>query len=176
MKWTVAQLQKNQRNEFIIDETVNMERIKERDPTIREVSPMHISGRAEIDAKKVVFYLHIKGHFILPCSRTLVDVHYPIDVKTTEIFLLEDMPYESEEEIHVINGGVIDLFPIIEEILILEVPMQVFSEGETTEKGAPQEGKGWKVITEEEKKNQIDPRLAKLAQLFDEGKDSSSRS
>ena len=91
---------------------------------------MHITGRADIDSAKVTFHLTIKGHLILPCSRTLVDVNYPIHVDTTETFLLNGSHYESEEEVHQVNGDVIDLMPIIHEILLLEVPMQVFCEDE----------------------------------------------
>ena len=69
--------------------------------------------------------------------------------------------YESEEEVHQVNGDVIDLMPIIHEIFLLEVPMQVFCE-DSTEEGAPQSGKDWEVIHEQDKKEKIDPRLAGL--------------
>ena len=95
--------------------------------------------------------MSIKGHLTLPCSRTLVDVNYPIDVETTETFLLNDSIYEREEEVHQVKGDVIDLMPIINEILLLEVPMQVFVK-DRTEEGAPQSGKDWEVIHEQEKK------------------------
>ena len=36
--------------------------------------------------------------------------------------------------------------PIIHEILLLEVPMQVFCEDVASEEGAPQSGKDWEVI------------------------------
>ena len=49
---------------------------------------MHITGKADIDSTEVTFHLTIKGYLILPCSRTLVDVNYPIHVDTTETFLL----------------------------------------------------------------------------------------
>ena len=41
--------------------------------------------------------------------------------------------------------------PIIHEILLLEVPMQVFCE-DSTEEGAPQSGKDWEVVHEQDKK------------------------
>ena len=128
MKWTLSQLQKYRSKEFPIDEMVNADEIMKIDPTIRYVSPMHITGKADIDSAKVTFHLTIKGHLILPCSRTLVDVNYPINVDTTETFLLKGFDYESEEEVHQVKGDVIDLMPIIHEILLLEVPMQVFCE------------------------------------------------
>ena len=168
MKWTLSQLQKFRSKGLPIDETINMDEIKETDPTIRKVSPIHITGRTDIDSTKVTFHLNIKGSLVLPCSRTLVDVDYPINVETTETFLLKVSEYETdEEEVHQVKGDVIDLKPIIAEILLLEVPMQVFCE-DVTEEGAPQSGNDWEVIQEQDlQEKKVDPRLAGLAQFFE---------
>lgn len=176
MKWSLSQLQKYRSEGFSIDEIVHVDDIKKLDPSIRDVSPIHVFGHAYIDSSKVTFELNLKGHFILPCSRTLVDVKYPIDIKTTETFLVKDYAYGGEEEVHQINGEVIDLMPIIKEILLLEVPMQVFSEDASSKDAAPQSGTDWEVIHETEKKeDKIDPRLSKLAQLLNQN-DASSNS
>ncbi|PLR84100.1 hypothetical protein CVD25_12720 [Bacillus canaveralius] len=167
MKWTLSQLQKYRSKDFPFDETVSVDEITQVDPTIRSVSPMHITGRADIDAAKVTFHLKIEGHLVLPCSRTLVDVNYPINVETTETFLLKGLDYETEEEVHQVKGEVIDLMPVVQEILLLEVPMQVFCE-DSGDEGAPQSGKDWEVIHEQEKREKIDPRLAGLANFFDQ--------
>ena len=50
--------------------------------------------------------------------------------------------------------------PIVKEEILLEIPMQIFCESEQEEEGAPQEGKDWQVISEEDRKDRIDPRLA----------------
>ncbi|MCM3600301.1 YceD family protein [Robertmurraya korlensis] len=173
MKWTLSQLQKYRSKDFPVDETVNMEEIIKIDPTIRRVSPIRVTGRADIDSSKVTFHLKIKGYLVLPCSRTLVDVNFPIDVETTETFLLKGLDYELEEEVHQVKGEVIDLLPVIQEILLLEVPMQVFCEDYTGTDGAPQSGKDWEVIHEQEKQDKIDPRLAGLAKLLDQNDPSS---
>lgn len=151
-----------------------MDSIKETDPTIREVSPIHLTGRADISTTRVTFHVRIDGHLILPCSRTLVDVKYPIDVETTETFMLNSHDYEVEEEVYQVTGDVIDLEPIIREILLVEVPMQVFCDDSAAqEEGAPQSGKDWEVIEEQEKSEKLDPRLAGLAKFFEDSKDSS---
>ncbi|MEH7354857.1 YceD family protein [Neobacillus drentensis] len=173
MKWTLSQLQKYRNKDFMIDETIRVDEIKQDDPTIREVSPMHITGRGDIDSTKVTFHVKIEGHLILPCSRTLVDVKLPINVETTETFLLQGSVYETEEEVYQVKGDVIDVMPIIREILLLEVPMQVFCEDVESEEAAPQSGKDWEVIHEEDQSKKIDPRLAGLAKFFDENKSSS---
>ena len=168
MKWTISQLQKYRNKDFPVDETVRVDEINEIDSTIRNVSPIHITGRADISAAKVTFHLRIEGSLTLPCSRTLVDVDYPVDVETTETFLLRTPEYEAgEEEVHQLKGEVIDLMPIIREILMLEVPMQVFSDEDGAEGGAPQAGQDWEVIHEPEEKPKVDPRLAELAKFFE---------
>ncbi|MEH7544693.1 MULTISPECIES: YceD family protein [Bacillaceae] len=173
MKWTLNQLQKYRNKDFTIDEMIRVDEIKQTDPTIREVSPMHITGRGDIDSTKVTFHIKIEGHLILPCSRTLVDVRLPINVDTTETFLLQGSVYETEEETYQVKGDVIDLMPVIREILLLEVPMQVFCDDVESDEAAPQSGKDWEVISEEEQSKKIDPRLAGLAKFFDENKSSS---
>ncbi|MEH7122974.1 YceD family protein [Bacillus sp. JJ1532] len=172
MKWTLSQLQKYRSKELLIDELVEVDEIKNIDPTIRDASPMRVTGRADIDSAKVSFHLKMEGKIILPCSRTLVDVSYPINVETTETFLLKGLDYETDEEVHQVIGDVIDLMPVIHEILLLEVPMQVFCE-DSSEEGAPQSGKDWEVIQEQDKKDKIDPRLAGLAHFFDHSDPSS---
>ncbi|UAC49292.1 YceD family protein [Bacillus aquiflavi] len=174
MKWTISQLQKYRNKDFLIDETIRVDELTEIERTIREVSPIHVTGRVDFSYRKVTFHLHLKGYLILPCSRTLVDVKYPIDVQTTETFLLSDLDYEQEEEVYLVKGDVIDLMPVIIEILLLEVPMQVFSENVNDEDAAPQSGEDWEVIQEKTKKETVDPRLAELAKFFDQS-DSSDK-
>lgn len=173
MKWTLNHLQKYRNKDFPIDETIRLDEIKEVDPTIRDVSPIHVMGRADIDTTKVTFHLKIEGYFILPCSRTLVDVHYPINIETTETFLLQDSNFEIEEEAYQVKGDIISLMPIIQEILLLEIPMQVFCEDINNNEAAPQSGKDWEVIHEADQSKKIDPRLAGLAEFFNKNNSSS---
>jgi uncharacterized protein len=175
LKWTISQLQKYRNKDLPIDETIQVDDLSKVDPTIRSVSPMHITGRVDISSTKVTFHLKLKGHLILPCSRTLVDVNYPISVETMETFLLNPSDFGEEEEVHQVKGDVIDLMPVIQEILLLEVPMQVFCDDVKTGEGAPQSGKDWEVLQEKDQTKKVDPRLAGLAKFFDQN-DSSSES
>jgi uncharacterized protein len=127
LKWTISQLQKIRDKHLQIDEIVDVTDIKERDPQIRDVSPMKVTGRADIGSTKVTFHLHLSGKFILPCSRTLVDVNYPIDIETTETFLFKTAGIEYDgDDVTIVEGDVVDLLPVIKENLLLEIPMQVF--------------------------------------------------
>ncbi len=172
MKWTITQLQKYRDKGLVLDETVDISDVQEIDKQIRKLSPIHVGGRADISAAKVTFHIHMTGEMVLPCSRTLVDVPVPIDVKTIETFLLKaDYDYhDGEDDTTIVKGDVIDIMPIIRENLLLAIPMQVFCEDASPEGAAPTSGKDWSVVTEEEQSNRIDPRLADLAKFFDNDK------
>jgi len=173
LKWTISQLQKIRDKHLQIDEIVDVTDIKERDPQIRDVSPIKVTGRADIGSTKVTFHLHLSGKFILPCSRTLVDVNYPIDIETTETFLFKTAGIEYDgDDVTIVEGDVVDLLPVIKENLLLEIPMQVFCEDVNSEEAAPQSGNDWTVISEEENKQKVDPRFAKLADFFENNKES----
>ncbi|KIL47610.1 YceD family protein [Jeotgalibacillus campisalis] len=181
MKWSIIQLQKFRNEAFSIDETIELKELPERDSEIRDVSPVHVTGRADISSSKITFHLHIEAVLTLPCARTLVDVPYPVSIDTTETFLLNPSHMEEglEEEIHLLDSEVVNLEPIIEEILILQVPLQVFSDKAMEDEGMLN-GKGWEVVSEEELEREreteqneqpkTDPRLADLAKFFDENK------
>ncbi|MGM0844487.1 MAG: YceD family protein [Bacillota bacterium] len=178
MKWSIIQLQKYRDKGMPLDETVDASEVKALDPQIRDVSPIHVTGRADISSDKVTFHLHIEGQLVLPCSRTLEDVYFPVDINTVETYLLKANEHDQyeEEEVHRIQGEVIDLMPAINELLVLEIPMQVFSEKAKDDENLPS-GKNWEVITEEqaiqaeeEEEKKVDPRLAGLAKLLEQDK------
>lgn len=169
MKWSMIQLQKLRDKGLMIEETVDLEDdLKKLEPQIREATPVHITGKADISSTKITFHLQLKGTFILPCSRTLQDVHFPYDIETKETFLLDSYEFDEDtEEVHKLEGDVLDLKPIIMELLIIEIPMQVFSDEVKNDDAFLAAGKGWEVIDENNKEEKIDPRLEGLSKLLD---------
>lgn len=171
MKWSINQLNQLARKGLTIDEIVDVSDLKDIDKTIRDVSPVHITGRGDLSSTKATFHLTISGSMILPCSRTLVDVKFPFEIRTTETFLLRDtsdFDLESDDDVHQVRGEVIDLLPLIKENILLEIPIQIFSDDSNSQDGAPQSGQDWEVISEEDNKKKIDPRLAGLAKFFED--------
>lgn len=170
MKWSVRQLKAARGEPISIDEVISLEELKEAHPEIRDVTPFHVKGKGEYARSLIIFSLHIKGTLVLPCARTLADVHYPIDLHVTEKFYPKDERLahvdEDDEDLHYYEGDIIDLLPAIRERVLLEIPMQVYASREVLER-APTSGEGWKIVTEEEKRDQIDPRLADLAKFFE---------
>ena len=175
MKWTVAQLQKYRNNPLEIDQSVNITKsLSTRDPEIRDATPIHVRGVVDVDTQKATFHLHLTGTLILPCARTLVDTEYPIDIQTTESFMLtaQEFPEAEDEDLNVPEDGVVNLLDVIEDIILVEIPIQVFSE-KALEEDEMQKGRDWVVMTEEEfdreqlqKEPKVDPRLAGLAELL----------
>jgi uncharacterized protein len=179
MKWTVHQLQQFHHREMVIDEYVDVSDLKQVDTLIRDISPVHVQGKADIGSTKFTFHFSVSGTMVLPCSRTLVDVSYPFSIETTETFFMNDYDIVStDEDTHLVKNETVDLLPIIKELILLEIPLQVFAEEGTAQDGAPQSGEGWEVIqedrweemVEEQAKQKIDPRLAGLAKFFDKDK------
>lgn len=171
MKWSMIQLQKYRKTGIEFDETVQFDHLKERDNQIRAISPIHIEGKADPDSKKVTFYLHITGELVLPSSRTLRDVRFPLDIHSTETFVYKSMDEQDDgetENVHFIEGEMINLQPVIEELILLEIPIQVYNEADDQIPAEQESGKGWTFIQWEDrgKEKKVDPRLADLAKFF----------
>ena len=52
----------------------------------------------------------------------------------------------------------------------MEIPSRVFASEEEIKEHALLSGDGWSILSEEEKSDEIDPRMAKLQTLLDENK------
>ena len=174
MKWSIHQLSKYRKDGMPLDTYVELQDVMTRNGDIRNVSPVHVKGLCTLGASQMTCQLTISATLTLPCARTWEDVEYPVEVETVEIFSWVDAENRGDVEgdIHFIDGDVIDMKPVLEELILLEVPMQVFKEN--TE-GQVQGGKDWSYSTDEEVekakevvKPKLDPRLADLAKYFDQ--------
>ena len=105
--------------------------------------------------------LSVEGVMVLPCAITLKPVNYPFSVKIEGN--LEEMLQEINENAKKIENS-IDIFPIIWENILMEIPMKVVSE---EAKDIKLEGDGWRLITDNNRE-EINPEFAKLSQLFEE--------
>jgi uncharacterized protein len=169
MKWSVQQLNKLKNKGIDIDEMVDVSEIKQVNREIKNVSLVHVKGAASFARHSVTFSLQIEGEMVLTCSRTLADVPFPFLITTTETFKLYGwvVGYEEEdEEVHDLENDTVNIVPYINQAILLEIPIQIFSKGLDGE--APPKGKDWELLTEKTKKELIDPRLADLAKFFDD--------
>lgn len=173
MKWAIHQLSKYRHDGMPIDEFVQLDEVMERNPDIRKISPVHVKGHCTFGAAQMTCHFHLTGTLTLPCARTWEDVEYPIDIETVELFSWSDVHKDNDEDIHFVEGGVIDVNPVLEELIEVEVPLQVFKEDASHHPHTG--GKDWSYLTDEElsakKENEpkkSDPRLADLAKYFDQ--------
>ncbi|PYZ93257.1 hypothetical protein CR194_08660 [Salipaludibacillus keqinensis] len=166
MKWSVQQLIAFKQKGMHIDESVDMSKVKELDREIREITPVRVTGDAYFTKQAVTFQLEISGTMTLPCARTLNDVEYPFSINATEMFQLDEWAtFEEDDEVHELENDTVDLMPYVQERILLEKPMRVFSDKD--EGPAPASGKGWeRVDKDEETTEKVDPRLKELEKFF----------
>ncbi|WP_153731192.1 YceD family protein [Sporosarcina obsidiansis] len=177
MKWSIHQLRKHRQGPLLLDEVVNLDSVKKRNDEIRAITPVRVSGTCSIGEKKLTCQLRLEGSIILPCARTWEDVDYPFSIESVEQFSWDPETLQTDDEIHPVEGEVIDFTPVLEELILLEIPMQVFCDSAEDRQQA--EGKGWSYTTDEELEAQrteeaeekVDPRLAGLANFFETDKE-----
>lgn len=178
MQFIVSQIQKQAVNGPLnFDEQVDVQQLQKMHDDIRNTDPAHVYGECYVDGDEIYFQLNIVGQVILPCALTLVDVPYSFHITKTEIF--STSPYygkeEEEDDIHQVQGEVIDLTPLILENIILELPYRVYSDDQEVLTNAVVKGDGWSLETEHQQETEeIDPRLKKLKQFFNEENKSDS--
>ncbi|MBI5974499.1 YceD family protein [Staphylococcus canis] len=174
MKWSITQLRKYQGQPFEFSQTLDLSALIKKLDLI-DISPVEADGELHIKDNEVVADLHLSGTYTMPCARTLVPVEVPFDTSTTEVFDLDGL-YEDEddEHYHLVTDGMINLRDIAEEVVMLEKPMRVVAEDSDNMLSG---GQGWQVIDEDDLDNDpsqddsekaVDPRLQKLQQLYDD--------
>jgi uncharacterized protein len=101
-----------------------------------------------------------EGVMILPDSITLDDIEYPFSF---EIDYLIDKNNEEIAEYYENIKNTLDIMGILWQNIVLEVPMRITKSNIEDIKSS---GDGWDIIND--KKKDIDPRLAKLTELLDD--------
>lgn len=175
MKWSIHQLSKYRQSGMPIDAEVQLDDVMKRNSDIRSMSPVHVKGLCTFGASQMTCQFTLTTTLTLPCARTWEDVEYPIKIDAVEIFNWMDSEKRGDvegSEIHYIDGEVIDMKPVLEELILLEIPMQVYADNTDH---ALYGGKDWSFKTEEEveledksDEPKLDPRLAALAKYFDQ--------
>ncbi|MGL4522659.1 MAG: YceD family protein [Bacilli bacterium] len=166
MKWSIFQLKKHAHSLFPFQENLELPEITKRNADIREVKKCNVSGTIDTSSTKITVDLTIDAELILISSRTLEDVPFKVDIHCFETFLL-DSSLSADGEVEVLEGETLHLTPLIEELIILEIPMQIHA---TDDEQALQSGNGWEVLEEVEEEEKLDPRFQKLANLFKDEK------
>ncbi|WP_440895188.1 YceD family protein [Amphibacillus sp. Q70] len=154
-----------------IEASVDLSELEALNNDIRDIGSVSVKCEASIRDDFIYCQLNISGVMILPCARSLVDVRYPFEINTVEVFSEDPHLNEDQDiEIHPIEGEVLDLEPLIKENVLLEVPFRVYAKEDELERNTLSTGDGWTLISEDEKAEEIDPRFAKLQSLLNDEK------
>ena len=131
---------------------------------ILDLKNLHVTGDISLNSVSMLAVnLIITGIMVIPDSVTNEPVEYPFTSKIEEEYDIND---ENFLEYYQKEQNILDIMKILWENIVLEVPMRF-----TLAKDAHLSGDGWSLGEEENKDDQIDPRLAKLAELLDNGKE-----
>lgn len=161
MKIDLSQVLYND-NEIVINDTFTFDSSYYEKTDIRFLSDIKVVGSiCLLEDETYSLRLNIKGSMTLPCAITLNDVDYPFNIEVDEI--IDQNDEENEEYLKIINNT-IDIMPIIWQNIVVEIPLKVVS---SNLDNTTLEGDGWKLLTEEEKTKELDPRLDKLRDLLD---------
>lgn len=163
MKIDLSQINYNDDSNVLIKETITLDKTYYEDTEIISLSDVMVIGSISLVGPGTYsLSLNITGEMILPCSITLDDVIYPFNIQIDEILDAQDD--KCEDYLKIIENT-IDIMPIIWQNIVVEIPMKVVSPNLDN---AKLEGDGWKLLTEEEKMKELDPRLQKLRDLLDD--------
>ena len=156
MKWSKAELINQGNQELTINEAVTFDPTSWATDRLRDLKNVTVTGSGHYDPDLQRFEADLKS---------LEDVIVPFETSSHEVFSF--LPCE-EDEVHVLKKDVLELYPVVFQLILAEVPLKVVKSGISYPKG-----EGWEVIREEDynrqKKQEIDPRLAKLKEFkFDD--------
>lgn len=135
-------------------------------PLIVGTQDIRVVGSGFFDSESEMFVVdfRVTGDMICPDAVTNEDILIPLDTESHELYAWEQANDE-DDSIRLVAGEVIDLLPAVIDAILLEVPISVTI---VSDDDLPS-GEGWRVLTEEayeaEKKQNGDPRLAKLKEF-----------
>ncbi len=134
---------------------------------LNDLRNVTVKGKGHYDCSLQRFEidLDLAGEMIVPCAVTLEDVSVMFEFSSTEVF---SFITTEEEDVHECKKELLELYPVIFQLILNDVPIKVVKEDAEYLKGD-----GWEVMSEAEYRNrkeqEVDPRLAKLKDFkFDE--------
>lgn len=177
MKWTLSELRR------YVDEPMHLQKqlelndaMKARFPDqILAVAPVKIDGSVMYERGDATIFATVKTTVTVPSTRSLTPVELPLDFSFTESYTNDQTHLDRYEEAQTLAFLLddaqtpIDFEEAVMENIIEQIPSRVLTSLEAAGNSMPQ-GKGWDVQEEgavaSEANDSVDPRLAKLKELF----------
>ena len=168
MKWQIAKLIKEQTKEIKVNEEVDFSDAAGRNPDIRKISKVLITGKGSIDTttRIMVFDLTIKGEMTLSCALTLDDVPYPFETTINPVFIWDQERYNDDSDDYLVKDtDTIELASVIWQEIFIQIPLRVVKDGAYDELAR----QGIEILTEEDLEKETetkgDPRFSVLKRL-----------
>ena len=156
----LIKLKSNIEKEVKIDESLSFKEEDLKQAGILELDKAHVKGTiTKNDIDNYYINIEITGTMVLPCSVSLKPTNHDFNIKIDGYL---DELLENNEKVLKNNEFTIDIFPIIWENILMEIPIRIVNDDISDGK---LEGEGWKFITDE-KDESINPELQKLQDLL----------
>ena len=127
-----------------IDLSYSFSKEELKDSKILELNDVKIYGTISKNSLNDYYLdLEISGIMVLPCAVTLKPVNHDFNIKISDN--LNELLSEIDKNIKKVEN-LLDIFPIVWENILMEVPMRVVSSDVSD---VPLEGNGWKFIKED---------------------------
>ena len=144
-----------------LDEDIEFPRSYYENLDILDMTDFHVKGEFKYNlSDEIEVNLQVTGKMYLQDAITLDKIIYPIDIEIHKN--LSDLEEESEKVIEK-SKNILDKLEFLWENIVLEVPISF-----TKQSGVKLSGNGWE-LNSDKKEDDIDPRLAKLNDLFKGG-------
>ena len=167
MKWLRSSLFKNNSDTFVFEENINV-KVEHYDNSLKDIRDVVVSGKLTRGGQdKIYADLLIKGSFEMISGKTLKEVVVPFEIEEREEYV--DKSVFAGEEVFDVNlmDMYIDLTPLVNELIILNIPITTSDEEELEMVS----GNDWEVVSEESltdvKEKKVSP-FAALNGLFKE--------
>lgn len=122
-----------------LEETITFKEVKK---PLLELKDIHVKANIFLDHDLINVSLEIKGNAVVECAYTLSPVDYPLNF-TESIDISDD---ETNIDAYYVKENVVDLNPIIYDLIVGEIPTRVIKKGAKLNKS----GEGYRVLSEDE--------------------------
>ena len=177
MEWTLSELRRFEDEPMHLQRTLDLKNaMKKRFPQqILAISPVQVDGFVTYNRGDATVAMQIKATVTVPSTRSLLPVELGLDFSFTESYTSDPAHldrYDTENDlVFVLADGQtpIKFDEAVMENIIEQIPSRVLTPEEKAGASMPN-GKDWDVkeegSTDQEETNSVDPRLAKLKELF----------
>lgn len=150
------------KKDLFFDEDVVLPKSYYEKSEIKDLNNIHFKGSITYnDLEVVMINFKVTGNMTLIDDVSLEEINWPLDFEIEEEMSLND---EYFKEYYQKDENTLDILAILWQNIVLEVPMR-----HTTHENAEASGEGWSLGVN--KKEEIDPRLAKLNELVGKRKE-----